>query len=184
MSTPPSDGFKRELLGWLPDLRAFARALSGNADLADDLVQETVLRAWAKADSYQPGTNMRAWLCTILRNEFYGRRRKKTESEDPDGALVAAMAVPASQESRVSLAELQSALDRLPDDQREALILVGASGFSYEDAAGIAGCAVGTMKSRASRGRAELMRLLDTAAARPPAPKGEEPDAAAVRAAG
>ncbi|MFP3345753.1 sigma factor-like helix-turn-helix DNA-binding protein, partial [Halomonas sp. SIMBA_159] len=76
-----------------------------------------------------------AWLCTILRNEFYGRRRKKTEAEDPEGTLVAAMAVPASQEHRISLTELQRALDRLPDDQREALILVGASGFSYEEAA-------------------------------------------------
>lgn len=154
-------GFKNDLLGAIPSLRAFAVSLSQNADKADDLVQETLVKAWDKQSSFQPGTNLKAWLFTILRNEFYSQMRKRgREVQDSDGTMTARLAVHPSQHGQLDLEDFRHALERLPEDQREAIILIGASGFSYEEAAEICGCAVGTIKSRVSRARARLQELL------------------------
>lgn len=149
------------VLSVVPKLRAFAISLSGNVDRADDLVQETLMRAIANIDSFQPGTNMQAWLFTILRNRFRSEyRKRKREVEDTDGHYVDSLVSQPDQNSRLEFKELRTALDKLPSDQREALILVGASGFSYEEAAAICGCAVGTIKSRVNRARNRLAQEL------------------------
>jgi len=149
------------MLAAVPSLRAFAISLSGNVDRADDLVQETLLRAMANIDSFEPGTNMSAWLFTILRNLFRSEyRKRRREVEDADGKYAATLAVQPAQGAHLDFEDLQRALARLPADQREALLLVGASGFSYEQAADICGCAVGTIKSRVNRARNRLAELL------------------------
>ncbi|MBV9348536.1 MAG: sigma-70 family RNA polymerase sigma factor [Pseudolabrys sp.] len=149
------------MLAAVPNLRAFAISLSGNVDRADDLVQETLLRAWAHLDSFQPGTNMAAWLFTILRNLFRSEYRKRhREVEDADGKYSARLAAMPEQTGHLELGEFKHALEALHPDQREALILVGASGFSYEEAANICGCAVGTIKSRVNRARSRLAEEL------------------------
>ncbi|MCB1475042.1 MAG: RNA polymerase sigma factor [Rhodobiaceae bacterium] len=153
--------FKREMLSLLPGLRAFAMSLCGRHDKADDLVQETIMKAWAKQTSYQPDTNMKAWLFTILRNEFYSQMRKRgREVSDADGILTEKLSTHPSQYGALDLQDFRKALDTLPDDQREAIILVGASGFAYEEAAEICGCATGTIKSRVSRARSRLQEIL------------------------
>lgn len=158
--------FKRELIAQLPALRAFAVSLSGKSDVADDLVQDAVMNAWAKQDSYQEGTNLKAWLFTILRNLFYSRMRKRgREVQDTDGFYSARVAVPPSQTASLDLQDFKRALAQLPEDQREAVILVGASGMSYEEAAEICGCAVGTIKSRVNRARNRLQELLSVSGA-------------------
>ena len=127
------------MLAAVPSLRAFAISLSGNVDRADDLVQETLLRAMANIDSFQPGTNMSAWLFTILRNLFRSEyRKRRREVEDADGSYAESLKSHPEQHSRIEFEEFRTALSKLPPDQREALILVGASGFSYEEAAGSA----------------------------------------------
>lgn len=154
-------GFKQELLATLPSLRAFAMSLAGRADSADDLVQDTIMKAWAKQHMFEPGTNLKAWVFTILRNEFYSQMRKRgREVQDSDGTFTARLAVHPSQYGSLDLQDFRKALERLPSDQREAIILIGASGFSYEEAAEICGCAVGTVKSRVSRARTRLQELL------------------------
>jgi RNA polymerase sigma-70 factor (ECF subfamily) len=156
----PQD-FKTDLLGSIPSLRAFAVSLAQNADKADDLVQETLVKAWDKHASFQPGTNLKAWLFTILRNEFYSQMRKRgREVQDSDGLMTARLAVHPAQQGQLDLEDFRTALEQLPEDQREAIILIGASGFSYEEAAEICGCAVGTIKSRVSRARARLQDIL------------------------
>jgi RNA polymerase sigma-70 factor (ECF subfamily) len=153
--------FKRDLLATLPSLRAFAFSLSGRHDKADDLVQDTIMKAWAKQESFELGTNIKAWLFTILRNEFYSQMRKRgREVQDSDGLFTERMSVHPAQFGHMDLVDFKKALDLLPDDQREAVILIGASGFSYEEAAEICDCAIGTMKSRVSRARARLQDLL------------------------
>jgi RNA polymerase sigma-70 factor (ECF subfamily) len=153
-----------EMIALVPELRAFALSLSRNPATADDLVQETVLKAWARLDSFEPGTNMRAWLFTILRNTFYSDARKnKREVADVDGAYAARLSQKPDHDGRLALRDFAVAFAKLPDDQREALILIGASGLSYEDAARTCGCAIGTIKSRLNRGRARLAELLDPA---------------------
>src|ERR1041385_6394304 len=149
------------VLGAVPSLRAFAISLCGNVDRADDLVQETLLRALANIDSFQPGTNMSAWLFTILRNLFRSEyRKRRREVEDGDGSYAETLKSHPEQYGRVEFEEFRAALAKLPADQREALILVGASGFSYDDAAALCGCAVGTIKSRVNRARTRLADLL------------------------
>jgi RNA polymerase sigma-70 factor (ECF subfamily) len=149
------------ILATVPSLRAFAVSLCGNLDRADDLVQETLTRALANIQSFRPGTNMAAWLFTILRNQFRSEyRKRRREVEDADGAHAATLQAPPEQIARVEFEELRTALSQLPDDQREALVLVGASGFSYEEAATICGCAVGTIKSRVNRARTHLAELM------------------------
>ena len=160
--TEPSPSFKKAMLAALPSLRAFAMSLTGRPDRADDLVQETVMRAWAKQESFQPGTNLNAWLFTILRHLFYSQMRKRgREVQDTDGAFTASLGVAPPQDGVMDLADLKNALNRLPPDQREAILLIGASGFSYEEAAEICGCAVGTIKSRVNRARNRLQEILD-----------------------
>ena len=150
-----------QVLSTVPSLRAFAISLCGNIDRADDLVQETLLRALSHIDSFEPGTNMPAWLFTILRNLFRSEyRKRRREVEDTDGSYAETLKSHPEQLGRVEFEEFRTALAKLPSDQREALILVGASGFSYEDAAGICGCAVGTIKSRVNRARTRLADLL------------------------
>ncbi|MFL9825317.1 sigma-70 family RNA polymerase sigma factor [Rhodoplanes sp. SY1] len=160
--TSRDDASVREaMLAAVPSLRAFAISLSANVDRADDLVQETLLRAWANLDSFEPGTNMSAWLFTILRNLFRSEyRKRRREVPDSDGAYADSMKTQPEQASKVEFEEFREALGKLPPDQREALVLVGASGFSYEEAAEICGCAVGTIKSRVNRARTRLAELL------------------------
>ena len=149
------------VLAAVPSLRAFAISLCGNVDRADDLVQETLLRALANINSFQPGTNMSAWLFTILRNLFRSEyRKRRREVEDSDGSYAESLKSQPEQVGRVEFEEFRTALSKLPPDQREALILVGASGFSYEEAAEICGCAVGTIKSRVNRARGRLAELM------------------------
>ncbi|AQX20348.1 RNA polymerase sigma factor [Bartonella sp. WD16.2] len=153
--------FKQELLLILPALRAFAISLSGKHDKAEDLVQDTIMKAWAKQDSFEMGTNIKAWLFTILRNEFYSQMRKRgREVQDSDGLLSKNVAIHPAQYGSLDLQDFKKALDMLSADQKEAIILIGASGFSYEDAAAICDCAVGTIKSRVSRARNRLQELL------------------------
>ena len=150
-----------QILAAIPSLRAFAISLSGNVDRADDLVQETILRALANIHSFQPGTNMPAWLFTILRNLFRSEyRKRRREVEDTDGNFAETLKSHPDQIGRVEFQEFRAALAQLPAEQREALILVGASGFSYEEAADICECAVGTIKSRVNRARSRLAKLL------------------------
>lgn len=150
-----------ELVEHLPAMRAFAVSLTRNGALADDLVQDTVVKAWTNFDKFEVGTNMRAWLFTILRNTFYSHRRKiKREIADVDGIHAAAVASKPSHDGRLQMKDFMKAFDKIPVEQREALILVGASGFSYEEAAETCGVAVGTIKSRANRGRKALAELL------------------------
>jgi RNA polymerase sigma-70 factor, ECF subfamily len=176
---PAEPDYKAEFLALVPSLRAFARSLCGNAAWADDLTQETLMRAWASRSSFEPGTNMRGWLFTILRNSFYtNMRRRRREAEDPDGAHALRMLIAPSQEHSVELDDLRRLLGRLPPEQREALILVGASGFTYQEAAEICSCAVGSVKSRVSRARRTLLNLLEGGNQRPdaePEPESEGP---------
>jgi len=159
---PLSDpDFKDQLSAVIPHLRAFGRSLSGSRDLADDLVQETLLKAWAARKRFQAGTNMRAWTFIILRNLFLSQmRRARFKGEWDDITAAKILAAPASQDRHIELGDMQRALMHLPQPQREALILVGAGGFAYEEAADICGCAVGTIKSRVARGRVALEALL------------------------
>jgi RNA polymerase sigma factor (sigma-70 family) len=154
--------FRRELLAALPHLRAFARGLSGRPDFADDLVQEAAIKAWSARERFTPGTSMRAWTFAILRNHYLSelRRSRRQADFDPDAAERLLVMDP-DQEGRLHLADMQSALQKLSPERREALLLVGAGGFTYEEAAQISECAVGTMKSRVARARAELSALLD-----------------------
>ena len=158
---PLTNQLRDDILASVPSLRAFAISLSGNGDRADDLVQETLLRAIANIDSFQPGTNMSAWMFTILRNLFRSEyRKRRREVEDTDGSYAESLKSHPEQNSRLEFQEFRAALAKLPPDQREALILVGASGFSYEEAAAIFECAVGTIKSRVNRARTRLADLL------------------------
>src|SRR5690606_558347 len=156
-----SQGFKADLLASIPSLRAFAVSLAQNADKADDLVQETLVKAWDKHESFQPGTNIKAWLFTILRNEFYSQMRKKgREISDPDDHFTSQLSVHPNQYGTMDMRDMIDALGKIGEEQREAIILVCASGFSYEEAAEICGCAVGTIKSRINRARNRLQELL------------------------
>jgi len=169
------DQFKLELAQVIPQLRAFGRTLSGSADQADDLVQETMMKAWAARDRFQAGTSMRAWTFTILRNQFLSQaRRARFKGEWDPVAADRLLARAAEQDKKIELSDLQRALMQLPAAQREALILVGAGGFSYEEVAEIAGCQLGTIKSRVARGRAALEQIID--AGKLPMPRHVEVD--------
>ncbi|GLS49349.1 RNA polymerase sigma factor [Methylobacterium gnaphalii] len=162
-NTPPgADAEMRSLLlGAIPALRAFAYSLTYDLDRSDDLVQDTLVKAWVKADSFQHGTNLTAWLFTILRNAFYSElRKRKREVGDADGVMAGKLTSLPAQEVSLELREFHEALDLLPSSQREALVLVGAQAFTYEEAAEICGVAVGTVKSRVSRARLRLTKAL------------------------
>jgi RNA polymerase sigma-70 factor (ECF subfamily) len=160
---PVNEGFANGVLASVTSLRAFAISLTRDADQAEDLVQETLLRAISKHEQFVDGTNLQAWLFTILRNQFFSEHRKSLrEVEDGDGSYAASMIALPDQEDRVMIHDLEAALDKLPEGQREAIMLVGVDGLSYEEAAQVLGCAVGTVKSRVNRARnclAEFMRL-------------------------
>jgi RNA polymerase sigma-70 factor, ECF subfamily len=156
---------KDAMLELIPNLRAFAVSLCGDIHRADDLVQDTLLKAWDHLDSYQEDTNLRAWLFTILRNTYFSQwRQRRREVEDRDGSKVAQLSVHPDQQGHLDMQDFRRALNMLPADQREALVLVGAAGFSYEEAAAVSGCAVGTIKSRVNRARRKLTELLGVAA--------------------
>jgi RNA polymerase sigma-70 factor, ECF subfamily len=162
----PDASFRDALLAAVPSLRAFAISLSGNIDRADDLAQDTLVRAIANAHRFEPGTNLNAWLFTILRNLFHSEyRKRRREVEDPDGVYAEQLTSQPEQGARLDFEDFRSALSTLPSEQREALLLVGASGFSYEETAAICGCAVGTVKSRVNRARSRLSGLLHLDAA-------------------
>lgn len=164
MAQPLDDAtFKRELAAMLPHLRAFGRSLCGNADLADDLVQETMLKAWKAREQYIPGpSSMKSWAFVILRNCFLSQMRRKKFTADYDELAAERLLVaPDDQDDSLHLADVQRGLMQLPVDQREALVLIGAGQLSYEEAAAICGCAVGTMKSRVSRARTALHGILE-----------------------
>ena len=157
----PSPQLKADLIGSIPSLRACAVSLCGNSDRADDLVQETLVKAWSKLASFTEGTNLAAWLFTILRNIYYSEfRKRRREVADPDGAMAARLATAPEQMGHLDFLDFHAALQKLPPDQREALILIGASGLSYEEAARVCNCAVGTMKSRVNRARNRLCEML------------------------
>ena len=154
--------FQAQLVEQLPALRGFARTLAKDMSHADDLAQETMLKAWANRHRFQEGTNLRAWLFTILRNAFYSEYRKqKREVADVDGAHAQKLTSRPSQEASLMLNDFFVAFMKLSEDQREALVLIGAAGLSYDEAAEVCGVASGTVKSRVSRARAELAYLLD-----------------------
>jgi RNA polymerase sigma-70 factor (ECF subfamily) len=166
MSQPTFDEMSAEmrtaLLEAVPHLRAFARSLTRNRDQADDLVNDTIVRAIAASNQFTPGTNFRAWVFTILRNLFYNQgRRGRAKFSSIDDLFIDEPAELASQEASLEFCDFRRAFWQLPEHHREALILVGASGLNYEDAARICGCQVGTMKSRVSRARTELRRMLE-----------------------
>jgi RNA polymerase sigma-70 factor (ECF subfamily) len=157
----PAD-WREAITGFLPSLRAFAYSLSRNSADADDLVQETLTKAWAHRARFEPGSNLRAWLFTILRNSWYtDAAKRRREVPDEEGRYAAGLTAEASQEWTAELTSLQAALNALPPEHREAIVMVGAAGLSYQEAAEISGCAVGTIKSRVNRARHRLALLLD-----------------------
>jgi RNA polymerase sigma-70 factor (ECF subfamily) len=158
---PVEAAVRDQMLDLLPNLRAFAFSFTNDPTRVDDLVQETVLRAWANIDRFKRGSNLGAWLFTILRHAFFTQHRKRRfEVEDPDGVHVAGLRVPPEQEAALAMAELRSALAYLPRKHREALLLVGVEGMTYEEVATLQGVAVGTIKSWVSRARQHLAYLL------------------------
>ena len=163
--------FRDQLVAIIPALRAFARGLCGNRDMADDLAQDALTRAWAARASYTPGSNFRAWIYMILRNHFYTTLRKNARmvSWDPEVAERVLVVAPA-QHDRIHVEDVAKALQKLPVEQREVLMLIGANGVSYDEAAAIMGCAIGTIKSRLARGRVALSALIDD----PPAQANDE----------
>lgn len=165
MTAPATSSDPRdELTDHLPALRAFAISLTRNRAEADDLVQDTIVKAWTNIEKYQPGTNLRAWLFRILRNTFFSHIRKhKRDVPDPEGEHAGRLFVMPDHDGRMAFTEFRAAFDRLSPEHREALVLVGANGFSYEEAAQMMGVAIGTVKSRTNRARARLCELLGLA---------------------
>jgi RNA polymerase sigma-70 factor (ECF subfamily) len=160
-----NEQFKRDLVELIPFLRAFARSLCGKPDMADDLAQEALAKAWQSRSTFAPGTNLKAWLFTILRNQFYSERRRAWRQAPWDQEAAERLPDATSEQSwAAELSDTARALSSLSDEQREALILVGAGGFSYEAAAAICNCAVGTVKSRVARARKSLMSILEGSA--------------------
>jgi RNA polymerase sigma-70 factor, ECF subfamily len=159
---PAVDEFKEQMVALIPSLRAFARGLCRNREQADDLAQEAMMRAWAARDSFTPGTNFRAWMFMIVRNQFYSSIRKNARmtSWDPEAAERILVQEP-TQETTIHVKDVDKALDKLPPQQREMLLLVAAAGMSYEDAAVVAGCSLGTVKSRLARARIAIQAVVE-----------------------
>jgi RNA polymerase sigma-70 factor, ECF subfamily len=172
-SRPEGDGdFRADLIKLIPYLRAFARTLCGDRDEADDLCQEALVKAWQSSSSFEPGTNLKAWLFMILRNHFYSTRRRAWRQRPWDDSVAAKAPTSfGSQTANLNLQDLSRAMRNLPDEQREALILVGAGGFSCEEASRICGCAVGTIKSRVARARKALIGMLEGPDSKPLGPR-------------
>jgi RNA polymerase sigma-70 factor (ECF subfamily) len=164
-SAADDEAFKDGLVALIPHLRAFARTLTGDPTAADDLAQDAMVKAWDARNSFKLGTNMKAWTFMILRNQFYSDKRRSWRQTQLDQEAAERTLVAVDDPSApLALDELRRALNTLPDEQREALVLVGAGGFAYEEAAAICGCAVGTVKSRVSRARRALQAALDSGA--------------------
>jgi RNA polymerase sigma-70 factor, ECF subfamily len=164
-AAPSAEGdriFQENLVSIIPQLRSFARGLCGNRDLADDLAQDAMARAWSARLSFEPSTNFRAWMFKILRNQFYTTVKKNARLvlSEPE-FIERSLTVGASQHDRINVADVAAALQKLPAQQREALMLIGANGVSYEEAAVIMECAIGTVKSRVARARTALAQLVD-----------------------
>ena len=156
--TDPRD----EIVEHIGAMRAFAVSLCRNSANADDLVQEALIKAWSNLGKFEEGSNMRAWLFAILRNTYFSlHRKRRREVEDVDGDMAGALSQKPDHDGRLAFRDFAAAFDRLTDEQREALVLVGAQGFSYEEAAATVGVAVGTIKSRVNRGRTQLAELLE-----------------------
>lgn len=160
--------FTTEMTASLPALRSFARSLCRHRDMADDLVQETMVRAWSSRHTFLPGSNFRPWLFTILRNQFYNAVRKQGRlvAWEPEAAERLLVQQP-EQETRIHVADIEGALQQLPDGQREMLLLIAGAGLSYEEAAEVAECKLGTVKSRINRGRAGLRAIIENGEALP-----------------
>jgi RNA polymerase sigma-70 factor, ECF subfamily len=157
-----ASSWREEVVALIPALRAFAWSLSHNGSDADDLVQDTLIKAWTNKDKFEPGTNLRAWMFTILRNTYYTHvLRRRREVRDEQGEYAGALKSAPTQDWTVAMRALQIGLQQLPPEHREALILVGAAGLSYEEAAEICGCALGTIKSRVNQARARLLKIMD-----------------------
>ncbi len=172
----PSQSVSHELLQHTSHLRAFAISLCGDRDYGDDLVQETLMKAIANIESFKPGTNMRSWLFTILRNTYFTQlRRARHEVRDADGTMAASLTSPPPQEPHLDFQDFERALALLNEEQREALILIGAAGFSYDEAAKIAGCSSGTVKSRVNRARTKLSQMLSAEPDRSPLKPAQGP---------
>jgi RNA polymerase sigma-70 factor, ECF subfamily len=171
-STPETaPQFQRDLVALIPYLRAFSRALCGRRAIAEDMAQEALAKAWRARERFEPGTNLKAWLFTILRNEYYSYSRRAWRETRWDDALGDNIpAPPREQEWAMELSDMARALNALPDRQREPLILVSAGGLSYEEAAGICGTPVGTTKSRVARARDAMARKLESSEPLPPRP--------------
>ncbi len=187
-TSDPDKVFRDQLVALLPSLRAFARGLCGHREMADDLAQDTMMRAWAARESYTQGTNFRAWMFMIMRNQFYTTIRKNSRmtSLDPEVAERVLVVAPA-QQNGINVDDVAKALQKLPAEQREVLLLIGANGLSYEEAAEVIGVAMGTVKSRLARGRTALAAMIDGPADdalfnSPPKPatRGEGQDAARI----
>ena len=160
-----SQTFKDRVVELMPMLRGYAMTLTRSSSEAEDLVQDTLVRAWRYREGFQPGTNLEAWLCAIQRNCFYTSRAGATRTvQDVEGRHAAQLTTQADQEWRLRYCELLEALKQLTPDTRDALLLVAGAGLTYEDAAQVTGCAVGTMKSRVHRARAHLAEIVDPAA--------------------
>ena len=156
-----NDSFERDLIGMIPHMRAFARTLCGNLAEAEDLAQEALAKAWQARGSFAPGTNLKAWTFMILRNQFYSDKRRSWRSTALDPEVAAETLVAADDPTAaLELDELRRAMDMLPEEQREALILVGAAGLAYEEVSEITGVAIGTIKSRVSRARDRIALIL------------------------
>lgn len=153
-----------EIVQHLGSMRAFAISLTRNVAAADDLVQDTIVKAWTHIDKFQSGTNMRAWLFTILRNTFYSDlRKRRREVPDSDGVHAATLFEKPAHDGRLAFADFQKAFDQMSPEHREVLILIGASGYTCEEAAELMSVAVGTVKSRTSRARKRLADLMGMA---------------------
>jgi RNA polymerase sigma-70 factor (ECF subfamily) len=159
--TPSAVKFQRDLIALIPYLRVFSRSLCRSPALGEDMAQEALAKAWRSRARFEPGTNLRAWLFTILRNEYFSLRRRAWRESNLDEAKAARIAAPHdAQLWSLELSDTVHAMHELPDHQREALVLVAAGGISYEDAAAICDVPVGTVKSRVARGRTALMNKL------------------------
>ncbi|HEX8166126.1 MAG TPA: sigma-70 family RNA polymerase sigma factor [Beijerinckiaceae bacterium] len=155
------DDIRQDLFAALPHLRAFAISLTGDVDRADDLVQEAVVRGLSHLHQFRRGTNFQGWMFTILRNQFHSNYRKhRREIEDTDGAYAAKVAIPPEQGAHLDFSDFRDALAKLSPEQREAILLIGAEGLTYEETAVICGTKVGTIKSRVNRARKRLAELL------------------------
>ena len=167
-----TESWRDEVVAMIPPLRAFAWSLSHNGSDADDLVQDTLIKAWSNRGKFAAGTNLRAWLFTILRNTYYTSLiRRRREVRDEAGEYAATLRSEPAQDWNLTLQSLQDAIGQIPAEHREALVLVGAAGLSYEEAAEICGCAVGTIKSRVNRARARLVKMLNVQDDKPVAPR-------------